>query len=212
MSAPTACSSTARTDGSAEVDATASASPPSCASAIDPARRPGAAGRSPCGDHRGVDLGLAPVPARRQPRAVRPRSRAGRRLDELGREQARHPLLAAADPQLRRSPPRSTAPAGRTRANIWLNAGRCPSRSVSASTPSQSKIRARHQRLARAAEAADVSGRHRHDRVARRAGTATAGPTCPWLAPAQEVEARLHERTLSAVEMLTLAQPRAIRS
>ena len=197
-SGPTACSSTARTDGSAEVEATASRQPGVARLADDPAT-PGRPGSAPGGDHLGVDLGLAPVPpAEQRPLARRrPSGRPGGR-HELRREQAGHPLLAAADLQLlARTPPRYQCTGRPNSANVWLNAGRCPYRSVSASTPSQSKISAGSPGLARAAERAACVRRPSPSRPRALSRNSDGGSHLSGcLGASQELQVGLHERDL----------------
>ncbi len=98
-SGPAAWSRMARTDASAEVEATASVQPASCAALDDPADpRPG---RQPA---------LRPPSRCRSPSCARasaassaawPSGSVGQpgRRDEAGRQQRGHPLLAAADPE-----------------------------------------------------------------------------------------------------------------
>ena len=113
--------------------------------------------------------------------ASAPAAPSGPRGRPAGRARGRNPRSAAdairslPPPILSRSPYSSSDQrTGRPSASkVWLNAGRCPKRSVSASTPSQSKISvvmARRLRagrgLADGAEQPDVLVRHRRDRGA----------------------------------------------
>src|SRR5690349_11211655 len=148
FASPTACSSTARTDSSADVDATASIQPAAIASSTTRAI-PGRAGSLPA---RTISLYRAVL------RLCRARTSSGSSITDA--------IRSLPPPICRRraysaSSQTMSSPAS---ANAWLKAGRCPSRSVSASTPSQSKISAgtlrsragRRRRAARGAEHADV--------------------------------------------------------
>ena len=140
-SAPTACSSTARTDASAR--RRRDREPPALRGRLGrrSARSRAAPGRTPSADHRRVVRGLGLVPARRS-------GRAARRGRWAGARSRRRPGVNTVASRSLPPPIASRCPyssslqwIGRpASANVWLNAGRWPSRSVSARTPSQSKI------------------------------------------------------------------------
>ena len=139
-SGPATVSRIARAAGSADVDATARRHPASAASPMI-RRHAGSRRKPPDADHLREDLRFPRVPPcdeRQLGIRLRWQPLVNDRVDEEGA----HPLLAAGDGQqlavLRRRPfhPR---PISR---NVWLNAGRWASRSVSARTPSQSKMSA----------------------------------------------------------------------
>jgi hypothetical protein len=139
--APTACSSTARTDGSAEVDATASVHPAACASSTIRAM-PGRAGSSPSATiavYRAVLCRCQEAIA-----SAWAAGSAGRPVRAMNAGVSRLAIRSLPPPMDSRRPYSSSSHrTGRSKsANVRLNAGRWPKRSVSASTPSQSKISA----------------------------------------------------------------------
>ena len=143
VAVPTACSSTAATDSCAEVEATARVQPRVERLLDDAGDARLRAGSRPARDDLLVLRGLAPVPVGQQlPLAVGVGRADGWRATNSG----------VSSDAIRSLPPpicsfsaysSSDHRTGRpTSAKVWLNAGRWPSRSVSASTPSQSKISA----------------------------------------------------------------------
>src|SRR5450755_4071566 len=169
--APTACSRTARTDSSADVEATASVHPACNASSAIRAI-PGRAGSPPA---RTIALYRAVLRQCQSASISRWSSPSVAKTCSCTNSSVSSEAIRSLPPPILSFTPYSSSDqrtGNPTSANVSLKAGRWPSRSVSASTPSQSKISAgtrsaggcrERPRPARGPEDADVVLGHRLD-------------------------------------------------